>query len=279
MMALQTPLPGMTDIEHDLWRLIEVTKAINASLDLDKVLNVILDAAISVLTADTAVLVLLDEQRRPQLRSERHRSAPKGASAKYSQTFIDQVLQTGEPVYVLDTDLARDIRPESVQSLGLRTIVCAPLHWHGEVRGVLYAHAVHPLHAFNERKKQLFLTLCDHASIAINNAQLYQMRELAQASSEGVLMIEGDRVQLCNQAARSLLRRTEDQIAGRPVVELFDPADRAAVAATLAGTYRKACDVRLVRHGAPPLLVEVTITPSEVRRVRKRFPNSQSRCG
>jgi signal transduction histidine kinase len=178
------------------------------------------------------------------------------------------VLQTGEPVFVLDRDLARESRTESVQSLGLRTIVCAPLRSRGEIRGVVYAHSTHPVHAFTEQKKQLFLTLCDHASIAINNAQLYQMRELAQASSEGVLMVEHDQIQLCNHAARSLMQRSEEQTVGRSVLTLFDAADRAAVARALVDNNPRPCELRLLREGAAPLLVELTITPSrDARRV------------
>jgi signal transduction histidine kinase len=256
---------GMSDTERDLWRLIDVTKAITASLDLDQVLGLIVDASISVLTADAAVIVLIDEHRRPHLRSER---PSKAASTKYSQTFIDKVLQTGEPVFVLDSDLQHEVPSDSVQRLGLRTIVCAPLRSRGEIRGVLYAHSIHPLHAFSEQKKQLFLTLCDHASIAINNAQLYQIRELAQASSEGVLMIEHDQIQLCNHAARGLMRRSEDQIVGRSVFELFDPADRAVVARAVVELNPRPCEPRLLRDGAPPLPVEMTITPSrDARRV------------
>jgi two-component system, NtrC family, sensor kinase len=258
----------MTDVERDLWRLIDVTKAISASLDLDQVLGLIIDAAISVLTADAASIVLLDDNRRPHLRSERSRRPSRAPNTKYSQTFIDQVLQTGEPAFVLDSDLQRAIRPESVQTLGLRTIACAPLRSRGEIRGVLYAHSTHPLHAFTERKKQLFLTLCDHASIAINNAQLYQMRDLALASSEGVLMIEHDQIQLCNHAARGLMRRSEDQIVGRSVLELFDAADRPQVARALVESSLKPCELRLLRDGCAPLLVEMTITPSkDARRV------------
>jgi two-component system NtrC family sensor kinase len=263
MIACNAARPGgMTDTERDLWRLIEVTKAISASLDLDQVLGLIVDAALSVLTADAAVLVLLDDERRPQLRNERSRRPTRSASAKYSQTFIDKVLQTGEPVFVLDRDLQREVRPDSVQSLGLRTIVCAPLRSRGEVRGVLYAHSTHPVNAFTEQKKQLFLTLCDHASIAINNAQLYQMRELAQASSEGVLMIEHDQIQLCNHAGRSLMQRSEDQTVGRSVLTMFDAADRPAVAKALVEGNPRPCELRLLRDDAAPLLVEMTITPS-----------------
>src|SRR6185503_6269723 len=218
VIACSAVRPDMTDTERDLWRLIEVTKAITASLDLDQVLGLIVDAAVSVLTAASAVIVLLDDQRRPHLRSERTRRPSRSPTTKYSQTFIDKVLQTGEPAFVLDRDLAREVRSDSVQTLGLRTIACAPLRSRGEILGVLYAHSTHPVHAFTEQKKQLFLTLCDHASIAINNAQLYQMRELAQASSEGVLMIEHDQIQLCNHAAHTLMQRSEEQTVGRSVL-------------------------------------------------------------
>jgi signal transduction histidine kinase len=268
MIACNAVRPGMTETERDLWRLIEVSKAISASLDLDQVLGLIVDAAVSVLTADAAVIVLLDEEHRPRLRNERARRPSRSPSAKYSQTYIDKVMQTGEPVFVLDRDLQREVRTESVQSLGLRTIVCAPLRSRGEIRGVLYAHSTHPVNAFTEQKKQLFLTLCDHASIAINNAQLYQMRELAQASSEGVLMIEHDQIQLCNHAARSLMRRSEDQTVGRSVLTLFDSADRPAVARALVDDNPRPCELRLLREGGEPLLVELTITPSrDARRV------------
>jgi two-component system, NtrC family, sensor kinase len=263
MIAVDTMRQGaMTEVERDLWRLIDVTRAISASLDLDQVLGLIIDAAISVLTADAASIVLLDDQRRPQLRSERSRRPSRAPSTKYSHTYIDQVLHTGEPAFVLDSDLSRAVRPDSVQNLGLRTIACAPLRVRGEVRGVLYAHSTHPLHAFTERKKQLFLTLCDHAAIAINNAQLYQMRELALASSEGVLMIEHEQIQLCNHAARGLVQRSEDQIVGRSVLELFDAADRSIVARALVEPNHRPCEARLVRPDAAALFVEMTITPS-----------------
>src|SRR4029078_13575902 len=103
--AFNSSRNGMTEAERDLWHLIEVSKAISASLDLDKVLGLIIDAAISVLSADAAVIVLLDEHRRPHLRNERARRPSRAPGAKYSQSFIDQVLQTGQPQFVLDSDL------------------------------------------------------------------------------------------------------------------------------------------------------------------------------
>src|SRR6185436_10171205 len=92
-----------------------------------------------------------------------------------SRTLTDQVLSSGAPVFVLDTDLTDVARSQSMQSLRLRTVVCAPLRSRGEVHGVLYAHSTNPLNAFNDQTRKLFLAYCDHASIAIDNARLYAL--------------------------------------------------------------------------------------------------------
>src|SRR6185436_18665045 len=87
-------------------------------------------------------------------------------------------------------------------------------------------------------------------------------------SSEGVLMVEHDVIQLCNHAARGLMHRSEDHIVGRSVFEIFDAADRPVLARMLVEPNHRPCELRLVRDGAPPLLVEMTITPSrDARRV------------
>lgn len=155
-----------------LWRLVEVTKAIGGTLEVDKVLALIADAVIALINADSALVVAYDEARQPSLRCES--PATKKAS-RYSHSVTDQVLSTGEPVFILDTDLQSSYRTHSVETLGLRTVVCAPLRARGEIIGVLYAHATSPLNAMTEQKKILFLALCDHAAIAMDNARLYAM--------------------------------------------------------------------------------------------------------
>lgn len=242
----------ISDAERDLWQLIEVAKAISASLDLDDVLGRIVDGALSVLGADDAAVIVVDGMRRPQLRNERRRRTSRGIAGRWSQTCIDRVLVSGEPVFMVD----------GVPALGARAVVGAPLRSRGEIRGVLVAQLNQPMHAFTEHKKQVFLALCDHAAIAISNAQLHQARELAHAGSEGVLMIEHDQVQRCNAAACGLMQRSEEQIVGRPVLALFDAADRAAVIGALVDADPGPCEVHLLRDGAAPRLVEMTIALS-----------------
>jgi diguanylate cyclase (GGDEF)-like protein len=161
-------------MERELWRLVDVTKALSASLDIDTILALIADGVLSLLGADMVVVVAHDDRRQPTLRVERTLSG-KPPSGAYSRTLTEQVLRTGEPVFVLDTDLTQATRSESMQSLRLRTVVCAPLRSRGEVHGVLYAHSTNPMNAFTDQTRKLFLAFCDHASIAIDNARLYAM--------------------------------------------------------------------------------------------------------
>ena len=160
-------------MERELWRLVDVTKALSASRDIDTILALIADSVIALLGADMVVVVALDDRRQPSLRVERTvNGKPPGA---YSRSLTEQVLNSGEPVFVLDTDLTDTASSQSIQALRLRTVVCAPLRSGGEVHGVLYAHSTNPLNAFTDQTCKLFLAFCDHASIALDNARLYAM--------------------------------------------------------------------------------------------------------
>jgi len=165
---------SVTKMERELWRLVDVTKALSATREIDIILASIADGVLSLLEADMVAVVAHDERREPTLRLERTASG-KPPTGAFSRTLIDRVLTTGEPVFVLDTDLADASQSHSVQALRLRTVVCAPLRSQGEVHGVLYAHSTNPINAFTDHTRRLFLAFCDHASIAIDNARLYAM--------------------------------------------------------------------------------------------------------
>jgi diguanylate cyclase (GGDEF)-like protein len=165
---------SVTDMERELWRLVDVTKALSGSLDISTILTLIADGVISLLGADMVMVVAHDDRHEPTLRVERTRNG-KPSGGEYSRTLAEQVLRTGQPVFVLDTDLAQGVTSQSMQSLRLRTVVCAPLCSRGEIHGVLYAHSTNPMNAFTDQTRRLFLAFCDHASIAIDNARLYAM--------------------------------------------------------------------------------------------------------
>jgi hypothetical protein len=61
----------VTALERDLWRLVDVTKALSASLDIDTILGLIADGVVSLLGADMAAVVAYDDRGQPSLRVER----------------------------------------------------------------------------------------------------------------------------------------------------------------------------------------------------------------
>ncbi|MCC6806626.1 MAG: sensor domain-containing diguanylate cyclase [Deltaproteobacteria bacterium] len=165
---------------EDYRKLIQVTKAMSSTLDVDAQLPGIMDAAISLTHADSCLLVLFDKNNALEVRAERHADASKvagkdpGKHGKYSRSVIQDVVDTGQPIFVLDTDLNNTMKDRaSIQSLQLRTVMCTPLHSRTGLMGALYVHSTTPTRAFNEQKKEIFMALSDHAAIALDNAQLY----------------------------------------------------------------------------------------------------------
>ena len=166
---------------EDFRKLIQVTKTLSCSLDVDEQLPCIMDAAIALTQADRCLLVLFNKKSELEVRADRHRD-PKKAEAEvassrnstYSRSVIQEVVDKNEPTFVLDTDLNAHMKERvSIANLNLRTVMCVPLRSRTGLMGALYVHSTTPTRAFNEKKKEIFMALSDHAAIALDNAQLY----------------------------------------------------------------------------------------------------------
>ena len=162
------------ELTRDLRQLVQVTKMISSSLHIEEQLPVIMDAVIKLTNADKAMLLLAGPSGELEVKAEHPARHAAKKDGKYSTTVIQQVMASGEPSFVLDTDLHQVMKDSrSIQSLQLRTVMCAPLRSKTGVMGVLYVHSTTPVRAFNEQKKEIFSALCDHAAIALDNARLY----------------------------------------------------------------------------------------------------------
>jgi diguanylate cyclase (GGDEF)-like protein len=163
------------ELTQDLRQLVQVTKTISSSLQIEAQLPVIMDAVIQLTHADKAMLLLCNSAGELEIKAEHPaRHQPTKKDGKYSTTLIQQVMTEGEAAFVLDTDLHQQMKAsDSIQSLQLRTVMCAPLRSNTGIIGVLYVHSTTPVRAFNEQKKEIFVALCDHAAIALDNARLY----------------------------------------------------------------------------------------------------------
>src|SRR5262245_25687944 len=101
----------MRDFRH----LLQATKAINSLHSVDEQLPLIMEAVVDLSRADRALLLLYDAAGQLELRAARNPRRQAADDGRYSRGVIDEVMSSGEPRFILDTDLD--------QQFGVRTSV------------------------------------------------------------------------------------------------------------------------------------------------------------
>src|SRR5690606_2993622 len=99
-----------------------------------------------------------------------------------------------------EDDRFRDL--QSVTDLRLRSVICIPIRIQGEIGGVLYVDNRLQQQVFQEREKQLLLSLADHAGTAIHNARTVEALRAKQVELQAAL----DRVDQLNGALKGQLQ-------------------------------------------------------------------------
>ena len=158
--------------------IIEASKKLTSVLDIDELLNVILDVALSELEAERGTVFLLDRKRgeifsrilRGEEIDEIRMPLGKGISGT--------VAQTGETVIIPDAYADERFDPETDKRSGFRTrsILCAPLLKGGEeVVGVLQLLNKRD-GTFREIDAEYLSALAAHMVIALENARAHLER-------------------------------------------------------------------------------------------------------
>ena len=160
----------------ELSMLFEVSRTLTSTLDLDKVLELIVSISAQLIDAKAAFLRLLNEDT-----NELVIKASYGVTDHYFNTqrikinegISGQAIATCEPVTVFNISESEIIKDKNyLKSLGLVSIVVVPLIVKGRGRGVILCF-FNKHHHFSQSEITLLQTLASHASIAIENAKLY----------------------------------------------------------------------------------------------------------
>jgi putative nucleotidyltransferase with HDIG domain len=155
--------------------LLEVTRLINASLDLDEVLATIAQKAVEMLRGRAAVIRLLAD-------SELKMGASWGLSSEYrekgpvrvKESRIDQHALRGEIIAIRDvTADPRFHYREEASREGLVSMLCGPLLRGDRPVGVIRIYSGRRRN-FTASDRQLLQAFAAQAAIAIENAELYQ---------------------------------------------------------------------------------------------------------
>jgi len=241
---------------QELLFLVEISRAIGQSLDLDAILQQVVESVVHALNADRAAVFLTEEGKDELRLAAQHTPLPTRAQPNTPQTVpmaeqpaLAHVIQRQRPL-LLNPEGHQPQLQSLYTLLGSRTtgpVLIHPLARQRRVLGALLAGNDHSQRPFGEKEARLCHSIAAQVSAAIDNARLYrhldrQARQLAQALdaqeeavslrqailesiTEGVIVTDTEgRAILMNVAAEEILGATRDRILGRSLQQILEPA-------------------------------------------------------
>jgi signal transduction histidine kinase len=173
----------------DLKKLLEISQAINSTLDLDRILEMVMKYAIDLVTAERGIIMLVENGQ--LVTRQVHNQAPEqfGPDAeRISQTIANRVLETGESIYTSDAlDDPRFDLTKSVADLHLRSIMGVPLKNDGQVTGLIYLDNSSQGRIFLQSDLYILELLSQQAAIAVANARLVANARDLQEYAESIV--------------------------------------------------------------------------------------------
>jgi diguanylate cyclase (GGDEF)-like protein len=175
---------------EQLRKLNELARSINGSLELDDVARAVLQVALELTGAERAYILLKTQGRYEDLivRAGLDSRGRNVLGQRFSMSICLRVAATGEAAAVMDGAGVEGIEPgKSVAALNLKTLMCAPLLVKGRCIGVLYVDSQAVLKAYTLQDLDQLSAIAAHASIAFDNALLYDSLKRHTAELEKTL--------------------------------------------------------------------------------------------
>lgn len=203
--------------------LARLAQQFNSSLDLDEVLSRVMDEVIAAVRAERGFVMLHDDAGQLTFRVARglDRRTIDDPSFQVSRGVIERVASEGRPL--LSSDAQHDDRfsmRQSIFTLGLRSILCAPLIVRDHTTGVIYVDSRLQAGIFTPADLELLTGIASSAAIAIENARLY-----AAAVETGRLERE---LQMARELQAGLLPRDLPVLPGWEFAAHWQPAREVA---------------------------------------------------
>ncbi len=194
--------------------LYEVGKKISSSLDLNEVLNLIIDALQTVVPYDAAAIVLLDEDQNAVVeRTIRGYASDRDAiNLKMGEGISGSAAETGKAIIV--PDVSRDDRyvqhrPETKSEMAV------PMLSGNQVIGVFNIENDRA-NAYNEEAQSLLEAFASQASIAIQNARLFDDARRSRALDR--------ELEVAGEIQRALLPRAVPETPGLSLAVYSEPS-------------------------------------------------------
>jgi phosphoserine phosphatase RsbU/P len=206
--------------EAKLRAVIEITRSLAGTVDLQAIVPLILDTLFSIFPqADRGCILLKDAESGQMLPvAQKHRRSEADETVKLSRTILNKVLK--ERSGILSADATSDSRFEaaaSISSLTIRSMMCVPLlQLDGEPMGVINLDTQNVLSRFTKDDLDLLLAVAGQAALSYESARLLtsHMEKLKQDSE----------IAIAKNVQQALLPRSLPTVAGYDFFASYDTA-------------------------------------------------------
>ena len=183
MFKKKTSLSDLAVVErqiHNLTKLVHINSMINSTLDMGKLLTVIMETIKEIMDTEASTLLLYDESAGELVFKVALGEAGKELTERYrlkvGQGIAGWVAENLKPIYINDVYGDRRFDPEFDRITGFvtKSIICTPLLYKGKLLGVIQAINPNNRPAFTDDDMKLFEVFADQAALAVQNAIFFQ---------------------------------------------------------------------------------------------------------
>ncbi len=165
---------------HNLTKLVDINGIINSTLDIGRLLTIIMEIIKEIMETEASTLLLFEEDSRELVFKVALGEAGKELQEKYrvkmGQGIAGWVAEHRREIYINDVYADPRFDPNFDKKTGFvtRAILCAPLLFKGKLLGVI--QAINPLHRdrFDDDDTVLFRAFANQAALAVQNAIFFQ---------------------------------------------------------------------------------------------------------
>jgi GAF domain-containing protein/anti-sigma regulatory factor (Ser/Thr protein kinase) len=192
-----------------------VTEAALSALSLDELLNELLVRIREILHTDTAAILLLEGDgtiMRARAAKGIEEEVEQNVRIPVGRGFAGRVAAERRPVFVPDLDHFEIVNP-ILREKGIRSLLGVPLLVAGDVLGVLHVGTLTP-RLFTDEDTELLQLAAERAALAIDHAQAYEQRRVAEAVQRALLPLKLDEIPGIETAARYLPAADTERLGG-----------------------------------------------------------------